>query len=213
MPTNGPVRDDSPAGLAAAWSDQDFRHAHPDVPEHLPYQPFYCEENIWQLCRHAQPGPGERLVAVVTGYGGRCALWHQRTAEVGGDAVLWDYHVMLFANGPDWQVWDLDTDLGLPVPAAAYLNATFPVGPRIPARFLPRFRLIVPDDYRAHLRSDRSHMRDEHGELTSPPPPWPPPGGGRDSNLARFISGDGTVVGEVMGLPGLKKKLGLTADG
>ena len=213
MPTNGPARDDSAAGMAAAWSDQGFRHEHPDVPAHLPYQPFYCEENIWQLCRHAQPGPGERLVAVVTGYGGRCALWHQRTAEVAGDAVLWDYHVMLFAGGPHWQVWDLDTDLGLPVPAAAYLDATFPAGPRIPARFLPRFRLVDPADYRAHLRSDRSHMRGADGELTSPPPPWPPPGGGRDTNLARFISGDGTVVGEVMGMSGLRKRLGLMADG
>ncbi len=176
------------------------------------YQPFYCEENIWQLCQDATLPVGAHLVAVITGSGRqqrqrRCALWHQRLAPHPGGALLWDYHVVLLADAGPWQVWDLDSDLGAPVAAAAYLAATFPGQEHLAPMLRPQFRLIQAAAYVAALRSDRSHMRTESGAYRQPPPSWPPPGGGGTHNLDRLLDPTDPFIGEVVDLPSLRIRL------
>jgi hypothetical protein len=176
------------------------------------YQPFYCEENVWRLCQDPRLEASERLVAVITGSGQgaaerRCAFYHQRLASAEGEPVLWDFHVVLLARVHGWQVWDLDSDLGAPVPAGQYLGATFGDQQLIPAPLRPRLRLIDAGTYVARLRSDRSHMRDPAGHFLQPPPPWPPPGWGRENNLAAFLDPDQPFLGEVVSLAGLRARL------
>lgn len=173
-----------------------------------PYQPFYCEENIWLLAQDPRCGPGERLVALITGTQGHVAMWHQRPAVAAGEPLLWDYHVVLLVAGTAcWQVWDFECDLGMPVGAARWLTSCFPFQDRVPSRYQPRFRVLPAGQYIATLRSDRSHMRRDDGTYAKPPPSWSPPGGGSDSNLVHFVDLEQTFVGEVLDLSGLRRRL------
>lgn len=176
-----------------------------------PYQPFYCEENIWLLAQDPRCGPGERLVALITGAPGHVAMWHQKPADAPGEPLLWDYHVVLIVAATDgWQVWDFECDLGMPIPAVTWLSSCFPYQERIPPRYQPRFRVMAADTYVATLRSDRSHMRQDDGTFAKPPPSWAPPGGGLASNLVQFVDLRQTFVGEVMDLAGLRQRLSIS---
>jgi hypothetical protein len=178
----------------------------------FPYQPFYCEENVWRLCADPRVGDGERLVAWITGpagpdgRAGNCALWHQRAAAP-GEPILWDYHTILLVRDAAWRVWDLDTDLGLPLAAEDYLAATFADQRLVPPRWRARFRVMYAGDYARTLASDRSHMRRPDGSWLRPPPEWAPPGDG-GSNVARFLDLTTPFIGEVVDLAGLRARLG-----
>jgi len=116
-------------------------------------------------------------VVVIANRGHTVALWHQRAAEVAGEPVIWDYHVIVVSRDPSVaRIWDLDTTLGFPMPAPAYLDQTFRGGVR--AALVPSFRVIEAADYRREFASDRGHMRDADGGWQQPPPPWPPIGRG-----------------------------------
>jgi protein N-terminal glutamine amidohydrolase len=139
------------------------------------HQPFWCEENIWHLAGDPAIGPGERHALFITGQAGEVACWAQRAAPDPTIPVRWDYHVVLavrLAPG-DWQIWDLDSHLGHPLPATIWLTGTFRHQTRIPPSFRPRFALIPATDYRRDLYSDRSHMRTPTGDWQQPRPPWP----------------------------------------
>lgn len=140
------------------------------------YQAYYCEENAWHLCGDPRLANAEIEVAIVTNAARMVALWHQRAATQPGAPVVWDYHVLLFAKDDGgWSTWDLDTTLGMPVPAQRWLDATFL---EVLPRLTPRFQLLSARDYAERFASDRRHMRDEHGQWLQPPPPWPPIGNG-----------------------------------
>jgi hypothetical protein len=140
------------------------------------YQPYYCEENAWHLCLDPRLEGATIEVALITNATRSVALWNQRAAASIGAPVVWDYHVMLFAQRDDaWSAWDLDTTLDFPEPAERWLDATFH---RCAPILQPHFQLLAADDYRTRFASDRRHMRDELGEWTKPPPPWPTIGEG-----------------------------------
>lgn len=139
------------------------------------YQPFWCEENIWQLTLDPAVGVGERLVVLISGISGHVACWHQRAASV-GEPVLWDYHVVMAVRHDGWMIWDLDTRLACPLPATTWLGRTFPCPTTLPLEFLPRFLVVPASAYRRDLYSDRQHMRTGDGGWLRPPPPWPAPG-------------------------------------
>jgi protein N-terminal glutamine amidohydrolase len=141
----------------------------------LRYHPYYCEENAWWLCAEPTLGAGPHRVLFVLSRGGLCPLAAQRAAPP-GQLCWWDYHVVVL-DGSD-RLWDLDTRLGLPVPALTWLAGTFPLLERLPADMQPLFRVVPAADYRAHFASDRSHMRSPTGDWLHPPPPWPPIGAG-----------------------------------
>jgi hypothetical protein len=162
------------------------------------YQPFYCEENVWQLCREPLLAARRRAAVFISNRDRTCAMWHQRAARDRTAPMLWDYHVVLLAEGP-WEVWDLDTTLGLPVPAEEYLLRCF--NPHIPRQFRARFRVVEAGVFGEVFASDRSHMRRADGRFRKPPPPWPAIGAaGAASNLMRFVDLEDPIAGEVLDL-------------
>jgi hypothetical protein len=157
----------------------------------LPYQAFWCEENIWHLATHPAPGTGERLVLVITGAEAEVACWNQRAGRP-GQPILWDYHVVLAVRATAWLIWDLDTRLGAPVPATAWLHGTFPQPERVREDFQPRFGVFTSAEWVSGFGSDRSHMRRADGTWHQPLPPWPPPTGqafGLDAAIAAARKG------------------------
>ncbi len=159
----------------------------------LRYQPFFCEENAWWLCAEPALGPGSRWVMFSLSHCGALPLAAQR-AVAPGQLCWWDYHVVVLDSRA--RIWDLDTRLGLPVSAPAWLAGTFPFIELLPPDLTPLFRVVPADDYRASFASDRSHMRHADGGWQQPPPPWPPIGTGM--TLPAFCSttpgGPGTLM-------------------
>lgn len=169
------------------------------------HQPFYCEENVFHLLAHSSLA-GRRVAAVVaSGPLGGFVMWHQRAARSPVAPLFWDYHVFVLAEDP-WQIWDLDSTLGMPVLAADYLRKSF--RPGLPAELSPVFRLVPASQYIAELASDRSHMRRPDGRFERPPPSWPPVSAKeRGSNLQRFIDMKDPFVGEVVSLAALSDRV------
>lgn len=173
-------------------------------PADVRYQPFYCEENVFHLCQHPVLADRERHVVFVSGRMGGCVMWHQRAARGPSAPLFWDYHVFVLAGSP-WEVWDLDSTLGCPVPAAEYVRRSFRSG--LPPDLAPVFRVVRADELIAALASDRSHMRGPDGRFERPPPPWPPVSApDRGSNLARFVDMTEPFVGEVLSLGELRSR-------
>lgn len=169
------------------------------------YQPFYCEENVFHLAREPILANRPREVVFISNAGRSCPMWHQRAAVRAGWPILWDYHVVLLAGAP-WEVWDLDTTLGMPVPAADYLRRSFRAG--VPEELAPRFRVVDATELAETFASDRSHMRLPSGRFKKKPPPWPPIGPpGAASNLMRFVDVTAPFVGEVLDLPGMLARI------
>ncbi len=151
----------------------------PTLPPASPhrYQAYYCEENIWQLASEPTFANVEGYAVFVSNPDKACALWHQRACTTPWEPVLWDYHVIYLAatGSPSspWQIWDLDTLLGMPIPLADYLTQTFAMLDEIHPSYAPSFRLFPRDIFLRDFYSDRSHMLDKHRTWRQPPPPWP----------------------------------------
>lgn len=176
------------------------------LPRDVLYQPYYCEENVFHLCQSPVLAGRAKSAVFASGARGGCVMWHQRAAPRPGAALFWDYHVFVLAEAP-WEVWDLDTTLGCPVPAARYFERSFRDG--LPPDLAPIFRVVAADELRATLASDRSHMRKADGRYERPPPPWPPVSPPeRGSNLERFIDMSDAVAGEVLSLAALCRRFG-----
>lgn len=160
------------------------------------YQAFYCEENIWHLCQEPQFTGREPTAAFVSNARRATPVWHQRAAPP-GEPVVWDYHVILLARADDaWEVWDLDTTLGLPVPVRDYAEQALAAG-RLPPEWAQELRLVAAQEFMATFGSDRSHMRTPEGQWTAPPPSWEPIGGGV-MNLWQFVDMRSDIAGEVL---------------
>ncbi len=169
------------------------------------YQPFYCEENVYHLAREPMLAARRREVVFISNEARSCAVWHQRAAARPTWPILWDYHVVLLCAGP-WEVWDLDTILDIPCPAADYLRRSFrrEVGPEL----LPLFRVVDADVFTREFASDRSHMLGGRGGYAKEPPPWPPIGApGAPSNLMRFIDMTQPFLGHVVDLQGMIERI------
>lgn len=178
----------------------------PDWFAKQPRTPFFCEENVWLLCRDA-PWQARMSAVVVANAAGTVAMWAQRAADV--DPIIWDYHVVAVvdddARGP--LVVDSDCRSGLILTLPDWLRASFRAGIR--GAFLPDFRVMRAADYVDVLASDRRHMRDAHGEPTRPFPPWPPPHPEREGTLSRLIDVDDGIAGVVVELDGLARMFDL----
>ena len=173
-----------------------------------PYQPFYCEENIWRLCR-LNPFDGEEVyAAVISNHDRACPLWNQRACPSPSRPIFWDYHVVAIECGAaETRVWDLDSRLDAPVPIDLWWRATFPLLERLDAAFSPFFRVVSRDAYLATFSSDRSHMLGEGGEYKKPPPEWEPifdPDVGM--NLEQFLEMGRPFVGDLHGADGFRAR-------
>ncbi len=164
------------------------------------YQPFYCEENVYWLVQDERLVEGAPHAVFITSTAGRCWLMEQR-ASPPGVPTWWDYHVVAVAHG---QVWDLDSRLGMPVPAGVYVDATFPLhDPRLAFRVVPAAELL------ATFTTDRSHMRLVDGTYAQPPPAWSPPAArGVEMNLQRFVDPRDDVCGRVLDKASFRRWLG-----
>ena len=143
------------------------------------YAAFFCEENIWRLCRRFLDEGRQVRVILMANVKGRFLIWNQRAAGSPSEPLFWDYHVILASRPVDagpapWMIWDLDTYCALPAPVADYARASFASDQRIPPHFRPRFRVFEGADFLATFSSDRAHMRRPNGSWRKPPPPWPP---------------------------------------
>jgi protein N-terminal glutamine amidohydrolase len=179
------------------------------------YCPFYCEENIWQLCAHPRVAEAQRRVLFISNPERRVAMWGQRAAQDPELPLAWDYHVVLLLRRPGsgWEVWDLDACDPGPRAAEAWLRDSFDHVGLLPPRYTPRFRMIDADEYLRHFRSDRRHMRRPDGSVIQPPPPWPailgePPACALEDdgcNLERFIdTEDASFLGQLFELDELR---------
>jgi hypothetical protein len=169
----------------------------------LRYQAFYCEENAFHLSQHPHLAGRAAAAVFVTGPEGECVMWHQKAARRPGAPLSWDYHVFVLARDP-WEIWDLDTVLGCPVPAEAYLRRSFRPEIELPEELTPLFRLVGAAELKATFASDRSHMRRPDGRYLKPPPPWAPiEAAGATSTLGRFLDMTDPIAGEVMDLAAL----------
>lgn len=184
-------------------------------PRSIAYQPFYCEENVWQLAQRADlvAHPAEVVFVFGPARDESVACWQQVAAEP-GEVVLWDYHVVLAERRPDASVvvWDLDTRLGCPCPAGLWVAATFRDPARVPARHQPRFRVAPAEVFVRDFATDRSHMRDARGHYVAPPPPWDPPGA-PGMNLDTWRTHAPGGPGEVLDRAGLERRWGLREPG
>lgn len=177
--------------LDAAWRALDV--------DALPYAAFFCEENVWRLLDSpALPVPvAVRHAVFITNKSRSVAMWSQRAAVV--DPVVWDYHVVLLADGV---VVDLDCTAGAVLRVAEWTAAAFRDGVNDVAA--PRFRIVDAATFRARFSSDRSHMRDSTGQTLKPEPPWPAPWQpALGMTLLRFVDLDDDVGGVIVDLPGL----------
>ncbi len=173
----------------------------PPAPPGVPYWPFYCEESAWRLLATTSLVTGPASALLVANRFGRVACWASRAVgarpigwsvdSLPGEAVPWDYHVVVVELTPaGWVTWDPDSWLGPIAPAADWLRATFLDPALVRERYHPRFRLVPRDTWVAELATDRSHMKDRRGRWLKPPPPWDPPGAERGSNLAAWLDQD-----------------------
>ncbi|SEI87407.1 N-terminal glutamine amidase [Cyclobacterium xiamenense] len=139
--------------------------------ETFKYVANYCEENIWQLCRHPVLAETDKRVVIVSNQAGNCSFWQQQSMPDSGP-VCWDYHVVLlaFVSG-EWCVYDFDSKLEFPVGLASYLECTFRPTQTTAAN-APFFKVFPGDEFTRTLSSDRSHMKNAVGNWIFQPPAW-----------------------------------------
>ena len=164
------------------------------------YTPCYCEENIWHLAREDCFRGRETIAAIISGKGPYRKLWYQRNAENPESPVYWDYHVILLSNNNGWYVWDLDTTLGLKVPAETYFRKTFLQSSLDAEQTDVILRLMPAEDYIQNFSSDRSHMRLPSGAWAAPPPKWPIILNQEKSNLLDWLDINQKKPGQVLTL-------------
>ena len=150
-------------------------------------------------------GDRARDVVFISNAARATAMWSQRAAGARGSVIVWDYHVIVLAHDPP-EIWDLDTFLPFPSPAAIYLARSF--HPGVPALYAPLFRVVDHRELTATFASDRSHMVRPDGRYRRPPPPWPLIGApDREPNLMRFVDVTTPYRGEVIDLATLRARV------
>lgn len=171
------------------------------------YTARFCEENVWHLAQAPDLAARERWVVFITNAARTCPVWRQRAADAPGEPVVWDYHVVLLVNHPV-EIWDLDSTLTFPCPAARYLRETFPRADQLAPAYAPWFRVVPAALFRERFASDRSHMRGPDGAFVVPPPPGPPICTATETmNLMQFVELTTPGLGEVLDLPRLLERV------
>ncbi|MDT8451401.1 MAG: hypothetical protein RQ936_01495 [Gammaproteobacteria bacterium] len=134
------------------------------------YQPYYCEENIWQLCHNEQFKNSH--VIFIASKDDAFPMLNQRVSAHPPKPVFWDYHVVLLARDERNQILDFDTRLQFCTDVAKYFSNSFMDNALLSVDEQPLFRLVPAGEYTAMFSSDRSHMKTA-SVWHAPPPPWP----------------------------------------
>lgn len=191
----------------------------------IPYQPFYCEENAYHICRllasadspadwsaesfdFEQTDNAAAIDAVAMLFifsTGRWVAVHRQKAAPPGRPVYWDYHVVALARmSAVWRVYDPDSELPLGIAATEYFENAFPVSSEVRVRNGdPIFRWVDWSVAESDFASDRRHMKD--GDTwREPPPPWPAINAERH-RLPEYVSPRDNGIGRVLTLSQLKE--------
>ncbi|CAH9105524.1 unnamed protein product [Cuscuta epithymum] len=146
------------------------------------HTPFYCEENVYQLCKKlcadglANPDASDLFAVFICNDKKQVPLWNQKASHRADGVVLWDYHVICIQKRKDESssdlVWDLDSTLPFPSPLASYIAET--TRPSFPlfSEFKRYFRIVHAPIFLKSFASDRSHMKDAAGNWQSQPPAY-----------------------------------------
>ena len=141
--------------------------------EAFKYTVNYCEENIWHLCQHPELHDFDKKVLIVSNSAKNCPFYSQKSGQ-DEQAVWWDYHVIMLASKDGSNmVYDFDSRLNFPCELTDYLERTFLNHPYWLEKDLPQFKAIEANTYTKAFFSDRSHMKDLHGNWIFSPPAWP----------------------------------------
>ncbi|KAK9794949.1 hypothetical protein WJX73_009520 [Symbiochloris irregularis] len=140
---------------------------------------FYCEENVFLLCRALlQRQNTARLFAVfVSNLSRKVCFWMHSSEQdpSGRGPVVWDYHVfaLSFKDAGCPFVWDLDSSLQMPCPAGSYISSALRPELILDSTYHRRYRVVEAHAFLAMFASDRSHMQLPDGSWQAPPPPYP----------------------------------------
>lgn len=157
------------------------------------YTAFYCEENVWQLCRTIN-NKWKSLIETsycvfVTNDQKKNVLYYQKLSKSKFQPVIWDYHVvflMLIDN--EYFIFDKDSLLSFPCPAKEYFISTFTENPIENQTCESVFRLVEARDFLKNFASDRSHMM-VGGQFLKDPPNYCPIKTENDSHiLDKYLS-------------------------
>ena len=155
--------------------------------DEIKYKACYCEENIWNLIQHPKLSGRKVNVCIISNSTKSVAIWTQKASKKEDGLVIWDYHVIAFAepqNTPQnsnnnssqsnekqqknahkmdksWEVFDLDTILGYPTSISNYFRYSFPYlnSSKFPPEYIATLRILSKENFLALFSSDRSHMR------------------------------------------------------
>ena len=158
---------------------------------HLKYQPYFCEENIWQLCQHPQYLGGE--VIFISSFGEHFPMLCQAGSDHPSYPIFWDYHVVLLKDG---YIHDFNSTLPFTTSVAEYFERSFIDESLLTPLQRPMFRVLSAEDYVTFFQSDRRHMKTADN-WDAPPPDWPMISE-TSSNLHRFIDMRDLEFGRVL---------------
>lgn len=166
------------------------------------YQPYFCEENIWQLCQHEQFKESHVIFIASKGYD--FPMLSQRVMTHPLKPIFWDYHVVLLARDEKNQILDFDTTLAFSSDIDIYFSRSFVDNNLLAASERPWFRVVPAVEYTAMFCSDRRHMKTASG-WQAPPPSWPPIGKGAH-NLSSFTDMNESSIGEVLSFEAMSSR-------
>ncbi|KAH0454143.1 hypothetical protein IEQ34_016067 [Dendrobium chrysotoxum] len=125
-------------------------------------------------------------------------LWNQKASKSSDKLVIWDYHVICIQivnqkNAEEGRsshlIWDLDSNLPFPLPLDQYVSETFRLHLPLMSTYKRILRVIHAPIFLQHFASNRTHMRDPHGNWIAPPPNYEPiiAQDGSENNLDEYV--------------------------
>ena len=159
------------------------------------YTPYYCEENIYLLCKKfeefvklTEPQNVQAYAVILTNPTKTIFHQYQRQGHKKHNyLVIWDYHVIFIIKKETITlVYDFDTILDYP----CSFNEYFEKSVNFPKPKPTFFRVIKSNDFVEWFASDRSHMIDgETKKFLQPPPKYEPIVNrlGEKNNLSLFL--------------------------
>ncbi|XP_059668412.1 protein N-terminal glutamine amidohydrolase [Cornus florida] len=146
------------------------------------HTPFYCEENVYLLCKKLQENGvaeaegSDLFVVFISNEKKQVPLWYQKASHRADGVILWDYHVICIQRKKDVNsshlVWDLDSSLPFPSPLATYVSETIRPSFELFSEFQRFFRVVHAPIFLRSFASDRRHMKDSVGNWISQPPAY-----------------------------------------
>lgn len=159
------------------------------------YTPYYCEENIYLICKKFEEFVKPKENQMVQAYAvfltnPTKTIFHQYQ-RIGHKKhnylVIWDYHVIfLIKKESQTLVYDFDTILDYPCSFNEYFEKS--VNFKKPKSTF--FRVVKSNDFLEWFASDRSHMIDSKTKKFIQPPPKHEPivnKRGEKNNLNLFL--------------------------